>query len=249
MRENLNELAMRLRAIAAEIEAASAGTDDHTPHPAKGAAVAARVNTSLRLEPSMYFAESQPKDMAVLHFTAGTTAEGAVTHWRQSGQRVGTAYVIGLDGTVYEVFPPDCWAYHLGITRIHGTEHDKRSIGIELVNVGPLRRKGDDLFWWPDGYGRRYCSVRDASLYVQALWRGEQYFAAFTDAQYNALISLLLDLAGRFRFPLNLPSPSERTLCDPGRFFSRWRGVASHQNFRADKFDIGPAFDWDRIRL
>ena len=152
MRENLNALAERLRAIAAEIEAVSAGTDDHTPSPAKGAAVAVRVNTSLRLEPSMYFAESQPKDMAVLHFTAGTTAEGAVAHWRQSSQRVGTAYVIGLDGTVYEVFDPRFWAYHLGIKGAAAVEANKAAPGPPSAdgtgNVNsPVARSSSSSAW------------------------------------------------------------------------------------------------------
>ena len=32
-------------------------------------------------------------------------------------------------------------------------------------------------------------------------------------------------------------------------FFSSFQGVVSHQNFRTDKWDLGPAFNWDRLGL
>lgn len=36
--------------------------------------------------------------------------------------------------------------------------------------------------------------------------------------------------------------------CDP-HTFEGYQGLATHANFRSDKWDIGPAFDWDRLGL
>jgi len=70
----------------------------------------------------------------VLHFTAGQSARNAFGTWRRDAQRIGTACLVDVDGTVYEVFPPTQWAFHLGIA---GTSrHDRRSIGIEIATSG-----------------------------------------------------------------------------------------------------------------
>ena len=78
------------------------------------------------------------KDLIVLHFTAGRSAKSAHQTWLSNPVRVATAYLVDSDGKTYEVFDPSHWAYHLGIKGSRG-KHDKRSIGIEIANVGPLR--------------------------------------------------------------------------------------------------------------
>lgn len=244
----LDELAGQLRGIAAELEQMGA------PPPPPAAELV--LSTRLRMSEAHYFSESQEKDLIVLHFTAGTTASGAVAHWQSLAERIGTAYVIDVDGVIYEVFDPHGWAYHLGIVsqpsapgsslRI-GSRHDRRSIGIELVNVGPLKRRGDDLCWWLNSWQARYCTIRDERRFVGSAFRGEQYFATFTDAQYASLRPLVRRLSHEHHIPLVAPPPDVRAVSLPSGFYSEFRGVCSHQNFRADKWDIGPAFDWDRL--
>jgi hypothetical protein len=31
--------------------------------------------------------------------------------------------------------------------------------------------------------------------------------------------------------------------------YAGFQGIAAHHNFRKDKWDVGPAFDWDRLGL
>jgi N-acetyl-anhydromuramyl-L-alanine amidase AmpD len=204
--------------------------------------------TRFRLKPDQYFPAEQKKDLIVLHFTAGTTASGAHATWvtpvngRQ--QRVATAYVVDLDGSVYEFFPPEAWAYHLGMkTGNPGWIQDKRSIGIEIVNPGPLKAVGDALNWYPKNFGVEWCKKTEASKYVAAKYRGFDYYAAFPEVQQEAVRELVAGLAERFSIPKVLPPEKKRTEFDPG-YFQQFQGIASHQNVRADKFDIGPAWDW-----
>lgn len=197
-------------------------------------------NKSYSIEPQS--TPSADKDLIVLHFTAGLSVSGAVNHWKTLKSGIGCPFIISKLGTIYSIFPSEKWAFHLGIRSKYGDIHDRRSIGIELVNPGPLRLKDDTMYWWPKNYTTEYCKLTEYSKYVQRPWRGEQFFATFTDEQYASLNNLLHWLKVNFNIPLralDFRATVEEAI--------NWKGVASHHHFRADKFDIGPALDWSRL--
>jgi N-acetyl-anhydromuramyl-L-alanine amidase AmpD len=201
------------------------------------------------LAPSQYYPQPLSKDLIVLHFTAGTTAQSAVSTWRTTPEHVATAYVVDLDATVYEVFPPECWAYHLGIRG--GTPLERRSIGIEIANVGPLQPSQADsnvLNWWPREWGQKYCTREQADRYVEANYRQKRFFATYPVAQLDAVGRLVRYLCERFGIPRRLPASAARLECDLAAF-AGYKGIATHVNFRPDKWDVGPAFDWERLGL
>lgn len=201
-----------------------------------------------RLPDTEYINQRVPKDLIVLHATASSTAGSVFGSWTSPGSgRVATAYVVERDGRVYEFFPPDRWAFHLGMKeRNLGSYNDRRSIGIEIVNVGPLRPDpdgGETLNWWPNQFRQPWCRVEERGRYVEAEFRGFKYFAAFTAEQREAVRRLVEMLEGEFGIPRSLPPAAKRNSYDPA-FFCKFKGVASHQNFRPDKLDVGPAWDW-----
>lgn len=208
------------------------------------------VNRRLALPDSQYRNVVTQKDMIVLHFTAGSTAEGAVSGWRSTPARVATAYVVDRDGTIYEIFDPKYWANHLGKMP---EVHEKRSIGIEIVNVGPLRPSAENpsqLNWWPTAvkpYSTRYCSIDDREAYVKAVYRGETCFATFPEPQTTAVARLVRHLCDRFSILHTLPGSNVRSQCDQS--FATYKGIANHANFRADKWDLGPAYKWDTLGI
>jgi hypothetical protein len=55
-------------------------------------------------------------------------------------------------------------------------------------------------------------------------------------------------LCDRFSIAKSLPPASKLFEFDPV-FFGSYRGVATHANFRQDKWDIGPAFDWPALGI
>lgn len=206
--------------------------------------------TKFVLAPKEYIGEVEEKDLIVLHFTAGTSARSAFETWKNNPVRVATCYTVDPDGSIYELFDPAHWAFHLGIKGSNG-KHDKRSIGIEMANVGPLKidqNKPDQLNWWPNDWGTRWCQRDETSKYVQAAYRGIDFFAAFPDEQLDAVGQLVRHLCERFEIPRKLPAKTRRDEFDMTRF-NKFKGVASHQNCRKDKWDVGPAFDWDRLGL
>lgn len=207
--------------------------------------------TRFKMPVSQFVAEETPKDLVMLHFTAGASADGAFNSWTATEARVATAYILDRDGTIYELFDPRFWAFHLGIPGAASAnyKHDKRSVGIEIVNVGPLKENNGNLCWWPDNFSKKWCTPADTDKYVKASYRGFSHYAAFTEAQYASLGPLVRHLCERFSIPMTLPPAAQRTQADPAGFYKTFTGIASHQNFRADKFDVGPAFDWTRLRI
>lgn len=210
--------------------------------------------STLRLPSLCYFAERHPKDLIVLHFTAGPSARSAFNTWAGSSSRIATAYIVDVDGTVYETFDPSYWAYHLGIKGAASLSHhhDKRSIGIEIANVGPLKpNAAGDLCWWPpqNRFERKWCSPSESDLYVKRAYRGFSHYASFPEAQVRSLSPLIQTLCRRFSIPARLPEPAQLSIASPSGYFRDFTGIASHQNFRADKLDVGPAFPWESLTV
>src|SRR5919109_600338 len=110
------------------------------------------MNVSLewRLGAAEYFAHSHPKDLVVLHHTVGASARSTFESWRTDGKRIATAYIVERDGAIYEIFPPECWAYHIGVKGRR--ELDRRSIGIEIASEGALECRAGQYF----AFGREF---------------------------------------------------------------------------------------------
>lgn len=202
-----------------------------------------------RLAADQFLPQQHRKDLIVLHFTAGTSCESAFRTWAGNPDRIATAYGVDPDGSIVEFFPPECWAFHLGVK---GTRrHDQRSIGIEIANVGPLKpspTNPNQLNWWPNDWGTPYCTLDREDLYCRAPFRGIDHFAAMPVAQQDAVGTLVRHLCERFAIP-RIASAQARSGEYDAAAFENYAGVATHSNFRRDKWDVGPAFSWDRLGL
>ena len=208
------------------------------------------LSNTFTLAPGEYYTEKHKKDLVVLHFTAGGTAGGAFQWWSQDKgtSKVATAYIVDLDGTIYQTFPPDCWAFHMGTS---SAALDRRTIGIEIVNFGPLRQDKTDanrLNSWPRSWSNSFCRWEERHRYIQSPWRGERFWAQYPHVQMDAVQKLVASTIQRFSIPAQLPAADRLMEFDPA-YFANFRGVAAHQNFRSDKTDVGPAFDWARLGL
>lgn len=125
---------------------------------------------------------------AVVHFTAGSSAESSLTWGMGEGY---CFFVIAKDGTIFQNFDLDSWGYHAGASSwkgLPGSVSDEL-VGIEIDCAGSLDKIAEGKFqsWFGKVFGSD--SVRHSS--------GEDnikpgYYVKYTPEQEEALISLLL---------------------------------------------------------
>lgn len=198
-----------------------------------------------------YYDEKFTKEKVVLHFTVGHLKGDIYSLSNKSRGHVSTAFVLGRDGTVYQLFSSAAWSYHLGRNAKGGnTVQSKISLGIEISNYGPLIKKGSNLetVYSKDGRKDVYCTTDDTDQYIRLpkKYRGYQYYTKFTNEQYHSLILLLRYLTATYKIPRAFVAESGRHETSSASS-ANFKGICSHVNFRTDKIDIGPAFDWDRV--
>lgn len=97
--------------------------------------------------------EIDPK-FIVMHYTAGWTAQSAISTLKNPERQASAHVVIDYDGSITQMVPFNIKAWHAGTSRYEGyTGLNNYSIGIEIVNIGWLRKIGKDLY--QDAYGNR----------------------------------------------------------------------------------------------
>lgn len=183
---------------------------------------------SIPLESNEYFSEEWPKDAIFLHHTAGSfRPDYTVGGWERDTTKAGnvrcvaTAYVIGgpnegdaskrdeWDGVVVQCMPPEKWAHHLGVNRSNNMLLNKKSIGIELCNFGPLRQK-DGVFYNYVNQVMPASSVLD----LGTEYRGFRYYHRYSEKQIEACRQLILELSDQFEIDVKFGLQSLINLTD-----------------------------------
>jgi N-acetyl-anhydromuramyl-L-alanine amidase AmpD len=196
-------------------------------------------NESLKLDDKLYFKEKAGKKIIVLHHTVSKReagAEGVVRWWNQSGRPVATPFVIDTNGNIYRCFDEQYWSYHTGL----GKWFDMVSIGIELVNEGPLVLKGDK-------YLTTFGSIYTHQVYTfNGIWRGYIHFAFYPDKQVESLAKLVLYLCEKYNIKRSLAVSDIFTYTSPQDVYKNG-GIIAHSTVRADKTDVSVAFPLDKF--
>lgn len=198
------------------------------------------INRSHRLSRNQHIRQEFDKNQIFLHFTAGgKDARRVIDYWESNEPRIATAYVIdGYAGQIYECFNPKYWSYHLGVKGTKG-KLDKASIGIEICNYGPLKKKGNEYFAWPNNFSST--KVDPSRVYtLQRDFRGYHHYEAFTDEQIMATEMLLEHLIRSFK--INVQSNFDYSWFDYDESVIKNKkdGIWSHTTVRKDKFDLYP---------
>jgi N-acetylmuramoyl-L-alanine amidase len=195
---------------------------------------------------SFFYKETVRKERVVIHYTAGYLRSDIAT-LTTAGNHVSVPFVIARDGTIYNLWASRYWSYHLGPGAQGGnTQMSKTSVAIELSNVGWLTKIGERLVTY-FGTSDVYCRLSETKFYARIpAYRQKTHFATFTDEQYDSLVGLLQYVTDTYNIPRVFLSETERY--DVLETVSSFRGITSHVNYRASqKWDVGPAFDWERV--
>jgi peptidoglycan/xylan/chitin deacetylase (PgdA/CDA1 family) len=191
----------------------------------------------VQVRPTCDFGPVIRPDAVVLHYTVGT-AEAALAAFRGTATLTSVQYIVDRDGTIYQLVPEVLGAYHVTCFGIRSvclpdcpicedgdgrlTEPWLRSIGIEIVNVGPLIGE-------PGSFRYRDGAPFDGLVFVDYLasWR-YRYWEDYPPTQVEALRVLVEDIMRRWAIPL------ER--------------VIGHSRVQVGKIDPGPALNisWSR---
>ncbi len=200
---------------------------------------------------SFYYEEKNTKTQIVLHFTAGYL-KGDVAALSKHSYHVSVPFIIARNGKILNMWSSAFWSYHLGSGSVGGnTNGSKRTIAIEISNIGFLKKIGNNLVTVYND-NDDYCSLNEADKkYYEKLdtpFRGEEYYATFTDNQYKSLITLLRYLTAEYNIPRTFLSEDKRYITGTPDDLPNFKGITSHINYRpTGKWDLGPAFDWNRV--
>lgn len=158
-----------------------------------------QIKTKL-LNPNEYMKTTAKKESIFLHFTAGwDNPYNVIADWeRDTRGQVGTQFVIGgknpqtlstkFDGEIVQCMPNyNCYGWHLGIgnTSVH-----RNSVGIEICNIGPIKKVGSDYLMWA---GKKVNPEEIIDLKRE--YRGYKHFQKITDEQLHSLNFLLSKIA------------------------------------------------------
>ena len=187
-----------------------------------------------------YYSKKYPKRQVYLHHTVSPNSRsinkkgisGDVAHWLKQKYNLGTYCIIDADGTIYQLFGPSYWAYHLG-TRDRSLNW--YSVGIELDSLGPLI-KVDDRFTSKAYPNKFYVEASNVTYYPLG-YRGNYYYESYTTQQIASLKKELQMLNKRFEIPLFY----DDSIWDLSKVaLAGSPGIFSHTSVRSDKSDVHP---------
>ncbi len=165
----------------------------------------------------------------VMHYTAGDDAEDAIQTFKTPSAKVSAHLVIGRDGTVTNMKAFNVKTWHAGPSKYAGYSGlNGFSIGIEIVNLGFLRKAGPGKY---ETWAGTVVSLADSEVmlcrYPKA-GSGDLYWQKYTDAQLKALDQIVPLLVSKY--PI--------------------QDIVGHEDIdtRGWKVDPGPAFPMMRYK-
>lgn len=140
------------------------------------------------------FAANLP-DMLVMHYTAGSSLDGAVSHLMNPRVQASAHLVIGRDAHIVQLVEFSNKAWHAGRSKYLDRKGlNQYSIGIELDNAGPLKAAGSKFI---SDFGKYY----DPDEVIEATHRNEsapRFWHAYTEEQLECVRDVCEVLIERF---------------------------------------------------
>lgn len=162
----------------------------------------------------------------VIHYTGGDSAQGAIDWLRSPASKASAHLVIDQQGHVSQLVDLDHVAWHAGRSAWRGEQGlNTSSIGIELVNPGPLATAGGGLY----GSTRRMYTREEYVLASPLQGGAARAWAKYPDAQLVALRTVATALHKVYAF----------------------EDIVGHDQIALPagrKMDPGPAFPMDEFR-
>lgn len=134
----------------------------------------------------------------IIHYTAGTTASGAINWFRNPEAKASAHLVVERDGSVTQMMPFNQVAWHAGKSALNGiVGFNRHSIGIEIVNAGKLQRNGSGK--WVNWAGN-VIGDDDVIIARHKNETSETGWHAYTESQINTAVDIGVALRKKFSF-------------------------------------------------
>ena len=135
----------------------------------------------------------------VMHYTAGYNAESAINTLTSPKSKVSAHVVIDRDGTITQLVPFNRKAWHAGPSKYMGYNGmNNYSIGFEMVNIGWLRKAGNDYI---DAYGNTRTEEQLGPLVESPnskIGSGNFFWQTYTEEQLMAAEELTIALENEY---------------------------------------------------
>jgi hypothetical protein len=189
-----------------------------------------------KLDGNKYYDAVSDKHQIVVGHT-GVVNMNHINTWnnRLNGSYKKTApFTIALDGTVYEHYDPKFYSDFTSEKNLN-----RFIIPIVLENEGWLIKdiKNNRYLNWLGNIYNREDSV------VTKKWRGKEYWAPYSDAQFDSLLELLDYLCGKFK--ITKETIGYNTKVDN---IIGYNGISVKSNYSTEFTDLSPAWDFVKFK-
>lgn len=141
----------------------------------------------------------------VMHYTAGTSIEGTIKHFKDRKNEVSAHLVIGRDGRIVQMVSCERVAWHAGRDSewkpSKGGLTVKRlnffALGIELVNAGPLTRTQDGKFYTWAGKTIEPADVIEVDPSAKGSF-GKKFWHRYPEEQLASALDAATALVGEY---------------------------------------------------
>jgi N-acetyl-anhydromuramyl-L-alanine amidase AmpD len=199
-------------------------------------------------EPTRY---GYPIEMVVMHYTASGSTAGTVSWFMNPDSKVSVHYIVGRDGEIVQVVKDERRAHHAGQGPLSGQSEEvgerrrrrnrviqpnSRSLGIEMVNWGPLEKRDDKYYTWMGN-----------ECPGQVVLKNGTYWQAYTEPQLASVNRLVSYLCKKHNIQAQYPPLGPGAFDSDAETLAAFKGILGHSALDDQKRDPGPHFDWDRL--
>jgi N-acetylmuramoyl-L-alanine amidase len=155
----------------------------------------------------------------VMHYTADSSLDGAVSWFMNPDAKASAHLVIGRDGKIVQMVPFNRKAWHAGASswgNLNGL--NQYSIGIEFVNAGKLAMRGDGKW---ENWAKKVIAEEDVTITTHKAETNPAGWHEYTTKQIETAIKVgaLLNTKYRFADVLGHDDISPGRKVDPGPLF------------------------------
>lgn len=145
------------------------------------------------------------------------------------------AFTIAKDGTIHQHFKPKFFSKFFG----ENNDLNTKSIVILLENYGYLFKnveKNIFVTWNGDIY-------KEQDMVFEKRWRGQQFWAGYTENQIQSLVELVRLLCGKFKIPASIIGHNTKVTN-----LNDFSGVLYKSNLESYYPDPNPNLDYESIK-